>query len=179
MTYIIEVARRGSVAISFSRETHDLDIGEWNSYPSVLTVPGEGWRQCRILVEAMQRLGGHLNRALIGGVVDADFGEKACFRVDEGTDLVENERISSRLWNQPFRPGLPSDYLEAASEGLLYGLGPQGASVSVTVDVAGFDEVSSSSGIFRKAASVLGRSMVACTTGKSAETAVRDLMNEW
>ena len=84
----------------------------------------------------MQRFGGHLNRALIGRVVDVDVDDKACFRVDEMSGLVENEGISSRLWDQPFRAGLPSDYLQTASEGLRYGLGLQRASVSVTVDVA-------------------------------------------
>jgi hypothetical protein len=133
-----------------------------------------------VVVEVQRRFGGLAPRAMLGTSFLPEPGGSTT-RIEVGftrEPIGVAEQIPSRLWERPFRTGLPEEFVEAVLEGFAECAAslPPGR---VLIDEAGYDEVESSSKIFRQTATVLKASLAAVLGANDPESAVREVVSMW
>jgi hypothetical protein len=176
----IDVVRHGLVALDTDEvRARFVAAGQLTlSQSSKTPVPSSG--AVRVLVEVQRRFGGHSPRALLGARYEPGEGGVTTFGVGFGVIAVDNETACpSRLNKRPYLPGLPEEFSAAVLDGLAQELADLPAG-TVVVDRAGFDEVESSTFVFRQAAQVLRCAFAAkLCPAVDVEVEVRALVETW
>jgi hypothetical protein len=176
----IDVVRHGRVALDTDEaRARFVAAGQRTlSQPSNTLVVSGG--AVRVLVEVQRRFSGHSPRALLGARYEPGEGGATMFEVGFGVMAVDHETACpSRLHKRPYLPGLPEEFSAAVLDGLAHG-GAELPAGTVTVDRAGFDEVESSTFVFRQAAQVLRCALAASSRpAADVEVEVRTLLGTW
>ncbi|WP_414936207.1 hypothetical protein [Amycolatopsis sp. cmx-11-51] len=178
---VVDVERHGIVAISEGDHEAAYQATEWPQSSRPASATSLSMAPIRLHLEALRRLGGLSPRALIGGQFVPGPGDRTQISVGVagfGLFGAEDEpTCASRLWNQPFTIGLPSEFARSVARTL--GEGPQLPSGMLTIDRAGFDPMNSSEMVFAQTASVLQAVLVARVGGEDADEAARAVVRTW
>lgn len=180
--------RIGAAMITISMEQHGLVAVDEEEEQARYTMLGhlnasrpakpDHGRRVRVLVEVQRRFGGLAPRALLGGEFTPDPSGNTLFEVNYAADGESVASCPSRLWKRPFTAGLPEEFASAVLTGLTSDEIDLPAG-TLRVDRAGFDEIESSTAVFRQAAQVLTCALGAMLRGVEPEVEIRSVMRAW
>jgi hypothetical protein len=178
---VVDVERHGIVAINEGDHEAAYQATEWLKSSRSASATFRSAMPLRMHVEALRRFGGLTPRALIGGHFVPGPGDRTQISVGVAGfglfDAEDEPTCPSRLWNQPFTIGLPSEFARPVARAL--GEGPQLPPGMLTIDRAGFDLMNSSEMIFAQTVSVLQAVLVARLGGEDADDAARAVIHTW
>jgi hypothetical protein len=130
----------------------------------------------RAFVEILQRIGGHPQRALLGGTLSPGTNHllEVVLRVSEDLPLGAAAAYPG-AFRHDLVPGLPEEFIERIPGALMAQIARPGV---ITIDRAAYDEVESSVRGFSLAADLLGL-VLSHESLPEAEGAIRQRLTEW
>lgn len=138
-------------------------------------------RSCSVPLELVAFGGGLRPQALLGAELIADPGtERLTVRFAHTGDLTLGaERRCESPLSGLVVAGLPLEFAIPALEGFLAVAPSLEVPGEVRVDVAGYDEVESSSVVFERAGGLLRHAVAAVASAQDPSSTLRELMTQW
>lgn len=166
-----------TVAMSDEEPTAAFEVNEWLTWQESSSDRTVRPQAARFVIEIKRPLGGHNNRALLGGELRS-FDGAILLRVAQSSPMGVGGRAScrSRLGSD-LVPGLPPEFAKATMRTLSQQVSSLG-SCEVIVDRAAYDEVDSSASAFDRASQLLF-SLLSAQVDPSDEKSLERVVSSW